>query len=486
MAGETIIGIDVGTTTVKALMIAADGRLIDKFAESYPTTRRSGGVVEQDPDTWVALILKALGHFAGRADLSGLRAIGICSQVNTHVFVADDGRPLMPALVWQDGRCATEAEALDGRISDGERIAWWGAPMPIDASHALSRMAWTGRHHPEIWSRTRFVLLPKDYCILRLTGVAVSDPISAIGLVGTDLAYVRPLLDLVPGAEHRLPPLLGFSQRAGVISAGLPCAGVPVVTGTMDAWAGMFGVGVSSAGAAMYLSGTSEILGLISPARVPTPGVVVFPDYEGVTLHAGPTQSGGASIMWLSGLLGQDLAALSQLAASGAEAPPLFLPHLQGERAPLWDIQARGIFLGLEAGHGAPHLARAVMEGVAYSARLALEAVERSAGRSAESLNCGGGGFQSDIWNQIRADVLGRPLRRIAVADVGALGAAALAAVGGGVHRTLEEALGQIVRFDRNYEPDLSRSDDHAAMFALFGESYAATKAISHKLASRN
>lgn len=187
----------------------------------------------------------------------------------------------------------------------------------------------------------------------------MADPISAIGLVGMDLGYVAPLLDLVPGAARRLPPLGGFTDRAGLVAAGLPFAGTPVVTGTMDAWGGMFGTGVSAAGGAMYLSGTSEILGLVSPARVPTPGVVVFPDCRGVTLHAGPTQSGGASMMWLAGLLGQDLDGLSALASAVPEGEevPLFLPHLQGERAPLWDAHARRAFLWLEAGHGAPHLA---------------------------------------------------------------------------------------------------------------------------------
>lgn len=485
MADEAVIGIDVGTTTVKALLISADGHVLDQFAQNYPTARR-GSVVEQDADGWMALVLKALHGFAGHQGARGVSAVGICSQVNTHVFAGEDGRALMPALVWQDGRCAAEAEALDAQVGDAERLLWWGAPMPIDASHALSRMAWAARHRPDVWARTRFVLSPKDYCILSLTGAVVADPISAVGLVGTDLAYVAPLLGLVPGAMQRMPPLHDFTHQAGRIAAGLPFVGVPIVTGTMDAWGGMFGVGVKGAGEAMYLSGTSEILGLVSPERVPTPGVVVFPEYKGVTLHAGPTQSGGASMTWLSELLGQDLQDIVEISEAECDGrAPLFLPHLQGERAPLWDAHARGAFLGLEAGHGASHLARGVMEGVACSARLALEAVERSAGRQAASLHCGGGGFRSEAWNQIRANVLGRPLRRTTVADVGALGAAALAAVGGGLHPTLDAAVAGLVRFDRGYEPDPAQADAYAELFSLYTQAYAATKAISHRLARR-
>jgi xylulokinase len=483
MTEDTIIGIDVGTTTVKALLTTIDGRQLDRFSDTYPTARPSSGVVEQDPGAWLDCVLAALARFERNFDLGGLRGIGICSQVNTHVFVDGSGRALAPAIVWQDGRCAAVATELDAEVDNARRIEWWGALLPIDASHGLSRMAWMRRHHPDLWEKTRWVMAPKDFCILRLTGEAVADPIASVGLVGHDLGYLTPLLGLVPGAAARLAPLYGFAHVAGRVASGLPCAGTPMMVGAMDAWGGMFGVGVHRPCGAMYLSGTSEIMGIVSPSRVPTPGVIAFPTYEGITLHAAPTQSGGASIAWLSGLFGKDPEELSALAATLGpnERVPLFLPHLQGERAPVWDAHARGLFVGLDGGMGPAHVARAVMEGVGYSARWLLESLEQSADCRAELIHCGGGGFQSEVWNQIRADILARPLRRVATSDAAALGAAAIAAVGSGVFPSLSEAIVAIISFDREYHPDPDSAARHEFGFDLYKEAYEATRGLSRK-----
>jgi xylulokinase len=488
MVEDTIIGVDVGTTTVKALLTTADGRQLDRFSHNYPTSRPASGVVEQNSDDWFDSVLAALSRFERNFDLSGLKGIGICSQVNTHVFVGRDGRALAPAIVWQDGRCAAEAAELEAQVEVAKRIEWWGAPLPIDASHGLSRMAWMHRHHPDVWGLTRWVMAPKDFCILRLTGESVADPIASVGLVGAGLDYLTPLLELVPGATQRLPPLRKFTDVAGTIAAGLPCAGAPVMVGAMDAWGGMFGVGVHWPGDAMYLSGTSEIMGIVSPRRIPTQGVIAFPTYENITLHAAPTQSGGASIAWLGSLLDKDVEELSALAAilGPNERTPLFLPHLQGERAPVWDSHARGVFVGLDAGMGSAHLARSVMEGVGYSARWLLESLEQSADCRVDVIQCGGGGFQSHIWNQLRADILGRTLRRVAASDVAALGAAAIAAVGGGVHPSLAQALTAIVQFDREYVPDRDSAGRHEFGFVLYKDTYEATKGISKRYSDRH
>ena len=153
MTEDTIIGIDVGTTTVKALLLTTDGKQLDRFAESYPTSRPASGIVEQDPEDWLDRVVAALARFERNFDLGGLQGIGICSQVNTHVFVGGDAKALAPAIVWQDGRCAAVAAELDAEVDAATRIEWWGAPLPIDASHGLSRMEWMRRHRPEIWRR---------------------------------------------------------------------------------------------------------------------------------------------------------------------------------------------------------------------------------------------------------------------------------------------------------------------------------------------
>lgn len=444
-----LIGIDIGTTAVKAVMCDPSGARLASYAAAYPTQRPGPGQVEQDPADWVAHVRAALTQFA---NLAPVAAIGITSQVNTHVFCNAALRPLAPAIVWQDSRAAAQGVAMDGAISPEAKTAALGAPIPIDASHALARMAWMAAHQPAIWAQTAHVLAPKDYVIAVLTGVVAADPLASVGLVGTDLKYAAAILDLFPGADHVLPPLHDPLDIAGLISAG-PCPAVPIVTGTMDAWAAMFGVGVAQNGQAMNLSGTSEVLGLISATRLPEPGVITFPEWRGITLHAAPTQSGGASLDWLGRIVGQTPTEMAAMTGQIAADTPLFLPHLAGERAPLWDAQARGVFAGLSAAHGPADMVLAVLEGVAFSARLALEALERAGGLRPVEIRAGGGGTASDIWCQIKADAFGRPLLRMQAQDAGAVGAMVMAGVGCGLMPGLSQAAARLVLLDRRYEP---------------------------------
>jgi xylulokinase len=328
------------------------------------------------------------------------------------------------------------------------------------------------------------VLLPRDLLLAQLTGVVASDPMSSVGLVGTDLTYADRLITLTPGALGRLAPLADPLSVAGVIRDGLPLAGVPVVLGMMDAWASMFGLGTVREGQAMYLSGTSEVTGLISGRVIPEPGVITFPPWAGITLHAGPTQAGGASLDWLARLLGRSAAELAAGAALIQPGAPLFLPHLQGERAPLWDAALRGTFAGLTAATGPAEMAAAVLEGVAFSARLALEALQRSGGHVPDDIRLGGGGAVSDRWAQIRADVLARPLLRVAGNDPGAMGAAVMAGVGSGAMADLASAAERLVRVDRVFQPDPAGVAVAEARFALWRELIAAARPVNAALAT--
>jgi xylulokinase len=470
---KALIGIDIGTTAVKAVMTDLSGQRLADHAAVYPTARPAPEWVEQDPDDWLAHARAALERFAGvPAQVVG---IGITSQVNTHVFCDAGFAPLASAIVWQDGRAAAEGAALDARISIEAKLAALGAPIPIDASHALSRMEWMASHRPDVWDRTVRVMAPKDWVIARLTGVAGADPIASVGLVGPDMDYAQAVLDLMPGAAARLPPLSDPLAGAGFIKEG-PFRGVPLVRGTMDAWAAMFGVGVAQDGQAMNLSGTSEVLGLISATRIPVPGVITFPAWRGITLHAGPTQAGGASLDWLGRIMGREAADLAALARGGVirADSPLFLPHLQGERAPLWDMAARGTFAGLSAATGPAEMVLSVMEGVAFSARLALEALEQAGGLRADVIRAGGGGTASDDWCRIRADAFGRPLLRMAARDAGAVGALVMAGAGLGLMPDLAEAAERLVQQDRQFTPDplaIALADERFAIWrALYDQ----------------
>ncbi|MEH6727082.1 MAG: FGGY family carbohydrate kinase [Hyphomicrobiales bacterium] len=480
MAGELIIGIDVGTTAVKVGLLDQAGKVRNHFGHAYPTQRGNAGIVEQDAEQWLRPIETAFTKFS--SEMSDVVAIGICSQVNTHLFVDRDGNPLAPAILWQDGRADVEAKELDAAISLEQRIAWWGAPMPIDASHVLSRMLWMARHRPDIWEQTAWVMLPKDYCLLKLTGELATDGLSNIGLVDQNLQVIPEVLELVPGAAERVVPVRDVLAVVGKVQSG-PAAGIPVANGTMDAWAGLVGCGATTAGTTAYLSGTSEILGISSPKLHPTEGVIVFPECEHIRIHAGPTQSGGAAKLWYGDLTGQSPTEMAANAAASdfSRPAPIFIPHLQGERAPIWKAHTRGVFLGLDQTTSQADMARSIYEGVAFSARMALEAVEQSAGVSSSAINCGGGGFQSDIWNQIRADILGCELRRVAVRDTGILGAAGIASAAIGLHGSVSSAFDQIVGFDKIYQPDMALHKRYDTLFDIYVDAIAANEDLNRR-----
>ena len=183
MAGPFLIGVDVGTTSVKTALFDAGGALCAQSSSMIETARPAQAFVEQAPEDWISATLSGLAKVLHGVSLDAVAGIGLCSQVNTHVFVDANGQALAPAIVWQDGRCAQEAAKLDRLVSEEARLKWWGAPLPIDASHVLSRIGWMTRAHSDIWRRTRWVMAPKDYCLLQLTGEACADPLSAFGVV---------------------------------------------------------------------------------------------------------------------------------------------------------------------------------------------------------------------------------------------------------------------------------------------------------------
>lgn len=485
MAADLVLGIDVGTTAVKLAVVGLDGALHHAFSRAYPIRRPAPGLAEQEPGDWTGLIDEGLAGIAAAGLAPRIAAIGVTSQVNTHVFLDAAARPLLPAVVWQDGRSAGVAGELAARVRPEDLMRWFGAPIPIDASHPLSRMEWLRRTHPDLWDRTRWMVLPKDLCIHHLTGQMVTDAVSNIG-IANDAGHVAEALALVPGAAERVAPILPADAVAGRVRAGLPLAGVPVVTGTMDGWCAVFGGAGGTEGAGVHVSGTSEILGIVGTKVIPTPGVVVFAPLLGLRLHAGPTQAGGAALQWFCGWSGVGLDQVDSLVSGSPRkvGAPLFLPQLQGERAPLWDSSLRGAFLGLDAQTGLADLARAVMEGVAFSARHVLQALEASAGARPDSLTCGGGGFRSPVWTQIKADVMGRPMVPLKVNEPGILGAAALAAKGAGLFPTLDAAHRALVARGTPVLPDPARAALYDDLFGLYTEAIATNASLHARLAT--
>lgn len=486
MGSPVLVGIDIGTSATKAAVFDETGKPLATASARYSIRRSRPKWAEQDPDDWWRAAELALRQIGGTVPLRTVRAVGVVSQVNTHTFIDQRLRPVAPAIVWQDQRCADIARRLDQRFDAGARQSIWGSPFTIDSSYLVSRAAWFALNDQAAWDATAWVVSPKDYVVSCLTGTVAADATSSIGLVDPTGTYYLPIVDeLQPGTLRRLPPLarpdatVGHVTAAAAAATGLS-AGVPVVAGTMDAWGNLHGSAAVAPGDAVLVAGTSEIAAIVSDRARPTAGVITFPPHDGLTVHAGPTQAGGDALRWWVDVRGTSFDEVLTQAATAAPGAGgvVFAPHLLGERAPLWDPAVRASFLGVSSDTTAADLARAVLEGVAFSARELFEAVEQAADVPVTAIALSGGGAQSDLWSQIRADVLGRPLSRLAVRDSAVLGAALLGAVGSGVYPTLAAAADGAVHIDQVFEPDPDRAASLTELYAVYRSAYQALKPV--------
>ena len=359
--------------------------------------------------------------------------------------------------------------------------------MTLDATFLPARAVWLASHTPEAWARARWILSPKDYINARLTGRVATDRLTSVRLVnGAGTAYLDEVLALVDGLARRLPPLRDPVDSLGPAAGdGLRCAGAPVVVGTMDAFGSVFGSGLTVPGRGMVSCGTSLVVaGSSAVVSGRAAGVVAFPPVQGTFVHAGPTQAGGDALRWWSdtaALRIEDVIAEADRAPAGSSGV-VFTPHLAGERAPLWDSAVRGLFLGLGSDTTRPDLSRAVLEGVAMSARQVLTAVETAGGGPLETVRFCGGGARSDLWARIHADILRRPVERLAVPDAGVLGAAQLGAVGAGTYPDIRAASESTVRSERLVEPDARTAEMLEPLFGVYTASYAALRDVHDRL----
>jgi xylulokinase len=476
-----IVGIDLGTTNLKGVLCDVEGGVLAQASFGYPMHRPQSDYAEQNALDWIDAFWRVIDQLIEGRSYTDIEAIGICSQVNTHVFVDEAGRPLRPAIVWQDSRVAPWATAIDEHIDPRDRVGWWSSNMSVGPSHTLPRIAWMQEVQPEIWARTARVVSPKDFLLYHLTGCWTTDPLSCFDLVDDHGNYISALIERVPGAMGRLPPLSPYSAVVGRAShPRLHGAAPQVINGTMDAFGCLFGSGARGAGDGAYISGTSEIIALIADKPGQAPGIVSFIPVDGWHVQAGPTQSGGDTLRWLSTLFGQSYETILQMAANvdRSAADAIFLPHLQGERAPFWDSQARGTFVGLDAADGGGEMVLAALEGVAFSARLIFERAEDAAGRIYDHLFIGGSGNRSDFWAQVRADVFGLPLKRVKCLDTGCIGAAMMAGVGTGTFASIEQASQAFVEIERIFYPNPELKAHYDKKIRRFVRAYEALKPI--------
>jgi xylulokinase len=482
-ARDVILGIDIGTTSVKVAAFTPDGTLLGQHRIGCAISRPRPEWAEQDPLEWWNCCIRGIhAVVAGLSAEDTVRSIGIVSQVNTHVFVDEILQPLAPAIIWQDQRCGAIAAELDARFTPAEKVRLWGAPITLDASFTASRALWFAGEAPREWARTRWILSPKDFVAARLTGQVGTDGRAAVRLADrTGTRYLPEAVGLVEGLAERLPPIYDPTARLGEVTDPGPGVGAAtVVVGTSDIFGDVYGTGTTRPGRAMITLGTSLVAAGASARAVPTRGIATFPPRGGIFVHAGPTQAAGDALRWWSEASGLPIDAVPAraAAASAGSSGVVFTPHLMGERAPLWDAEVRGSFLGLSSATSREEMSRAVLEGVAMSARQVLAGVEEACDMPLEQVVLSGGGARSDLWAQIHADVLGRPVRRLRVHDTAVLGAALLGAVGVGIHPDIETAADAVAGTDQVFEPIPADAERMGPLYDVYTASYRALTEI--------
>lgn len=471
-----LVGLDVGTTGVKAVAISPTGEVLARAEEEYPLSTPQPGWAEQDPEDWWQAGEAALARVGG-ASAAG---IGLAGQMHGLVCLGENGRPLRPAILWNDQRTAAECAEIEDRVGLERLIGLTGnRALP---GFTAPKLLWLRRHEPRVYERIAHVLLPKDYVRLRLTGERAIDVADASGTLLFDVAGRRwsdDVLAALDFARDWFPPALESPAVSGETGEG-----VPVAAGAGDQAAGALGVGVDRPGPLSVVLGTSGVVFAALPAFAADPEARVHVFCHAVPggWHAmGVMLSAAGSLRWFRDAFapGDEYAALIADAEAwppGAEGV-VFLPYLSGERTPHADPSARGAFTGLSLRHDRGALPRAVLEGVAYGLRDSLELLA-GLGLRPEAGRVSGGGARSELWLRIVSSVLGVPLERTAVEEGAAYGAALLAGVAGGVFVDVHEAVRACVRVRDAVEPDPAWQSAYAVGYERFRSLYPALRPL--------
>src|SRR4051794_3993753 len=448
----TVVGLDVGTTAVKALALSEDGDILARSEREYPLSTPRPGWSEQEPEDWWRGTEAALDDLGvGRPD-----GIGLSGQMHGLVALDAADGVIRPAILWNDQRTAAECAEIEERVGFDRLVALTGNRALT--GFTAPKLLWIRRHEPENWRRIAHVLLPKDYVRLQLTGEHAIDVADASGTLLFDVArrsWSDEVLQALEIPREWLPRALESPEVSGDTDAG-----VPVAAGAGDQAAGALGVGVDRAGPLSIALGTSGVVfaALDDFAADPQARVHAFCHAVPGGWHAmGVMLSAAGSLAWLRDAVAAGRG-YEELIAAAEGWPPgteglTFLPYLTGERTPHADPDARAAFTGLSVRHDLGALVRAVLEGVAYGLRDSLELLRRL-GVDPEAAHASGGGARSEHWLRILASVLGLPIRRTTTDEGSAFGAALLGGVAAGVFRDVHEAVAACVRLGDDVEPD--------------------------------
>jgi xylulokinase len=499
MAKEGLMGIDVGTSGVKVLLIDIGGKILSSVVESYPLYTPQAGWTEQEPADWWEATCKATRRVAAECPDCRIRGIGLSGQMHGMVALDAQKQVIRRAILWNDQRTASQCEeimalagGLDGLLALTNNRMLTG--------YTGGKIRWLQQVEPANYARVRLILNPKDYIRLLMTGETLSEVSDASGTGYYDVknnCWSTELMRLTSIDPALFPQVVESAALAGSITAeaarqmGLP-EGIPVSAGGGDAVISTTGLGLVQPGKIGVTLGTSGVVAMGLPAFLPNPqgNLQIFRGNAPGTFTAmGVTLAAAGSYHWFRGALGQyeiaegertGKSAFRLLDDAAAAVPAgseglIFLPYLTGERCPVNDANARGAFLGLTSLHQKGHFARSVMEGVAYSLRQVYELIGGDGGDDA-AVVLAGGGAASPLWRQIIADVFGLPVRTVyGSAEGGSFGAALVAGVTCGVFADLLEAV-NLVRPESETLPNPANRAVYDKLYGRYVKMYPALR----------
>jgi xylulokinase len=470
-----VLGLDLGTTEVKAGLVTADGRLLALARAGYgqdPPGRH--GWSEQDPGAWWSAVIGAVRGLH-LTDTTEIAAIGVDGHGPTLVAVDRRGEATRPAITFLDSRASAEADELAAATG----VRGW-------ALGGLPAALWLERHEPRVAAETRWYLATWEWLALRLSGAAASP------LVPDQLVPEPALVASAGVPADRLPSpartgdVVGTLTETAADALGLR-TGIPVVGGTVDAFASYLGAGLLEPGDAYDPGGAAGGFGVYWDRPVEVAGGYVTPaPLAGLFSVGAAMATTGRALDWYRDRILGDTVTTAALLDEAAATPPgaeglVFLPYLAGERSPIWDPEARGVLAGLTLGHGRGHVARAIVEASALAIRHVATPMLAAGVKVTEMRVCGGPA-RSTFWNQVKADVTGFRVAVPAVLETAVLGSAIVAAVGVGLHATLPAAISAMTRIDTRIEPRPELAPAYERLFEAYRALYPATAPILRPL----
>lgn len=444
-----LIGLDLGTTRVKALLVSAGGEIIATADETYPLDRPEDNAAEQDPELWLRNSYRVISSVVSSSGIEPekITGVGLAGQMHTAVFLDEILKPVRPAITWADSRSANQAKRIERELGKDTLLdITYNRSLP---GFTAPKVLWLKENEPDVFSKVKKLVLPKDYLRYRLTGELKAEKAGASATLLFDLEaekWSEQMLELVGLKPDSVPPLVESSAIAGSITeeasemTGL-VEGTPVVAGAGDQQAGALGIGAVEPGTVISTIGTGGQLFATAKNLVePEEGRVhVFRQCIPHSWHVmGAMQAAGLALRWFKEsvveysrdgeITYEHLSELASRAPAGS-GNLLFLPYLTGERSPHLDPEARGCFVGLNLNHDLTHMVRSIMEGVTFGMRDSMKILQKM-GLPIDEIRCAGGGASSPVWREIQAEVYNRTVARTNIEDSAALGAALLAGIG--------------------------------------------------------